>query len=97
MLWLSSTVDRTRFTEQVIKPESLQILLQRSQNGLVCVLQAACVLLAGVNVITVAVNDVPMARADKLCRGRLMQLGNRHTKGLAEPRRLYSLVLLLLP
>jgi hypothetical protein len=44
-------------------------LLQRSQNGLVCVLPAACVLLAGVNVITVHIDDVPTAwaaRADKL-------------------------------
>ena len=47
---------------RVLKPESLQILLQRSQNGLVCVLQAARMLLAGVDVMTVHVNDVQIAK-----------------------------------
>ena len=41
-------------------------LLQRSQDGLVCVLPAARMLLAGVDVIPVHVNDVPIAGADKL-------------------------------
>ena len=41
-------------------------LLQRSQDGLVCVLPAARMLLAGVDVIPVHVNDVPIAWADKL-------------------------------
>ena len=41
-------------------------LLQRSQDGLVCVLPAARMLLAGVDVIPVHVNDVPTAGADKL-------------------------------
>ena len=49
-------------------------LLQRSQNSLVGVRPAADVLLAGVNVITVHVDHVPIARADKLWRGSLLQL-----------------------
>jgi len=56
-------------------------LLQRSENGLVCVLPAARMLLAGVDVV----NNVLIARADKLRPGSLLQLGNRHTKVLAEP------------
>jgi hypothetical protein len=36
-------------------------------------------LLAGVDVITVHVDDVLIARADKLRRGSLLQLGNPHT------------------
>ena len=89
---------------RVLKPESLQIcklahtrLLQRSQNGLVCVLVAVCMLLPGVNVITVHVNDVPIAGADKLRRGSLLQLGKRHTNVLAEPRRPRDLALLHRP
>jgi len=50
-------------------------------------------LLAGVDVITVHVNDVPIAGADKLRRGSLLQLGNRHTNVLAEPRRPRGLAL----
>ena len=38
-------------------------LLQRIQDPLVGVLRAASVLLAGVDVITVRVDDVPIARA----------------------------------
>ena len=40
-------------------------LLQRIQDRLVGVLRAASVLLAGVDVITVRVDDVPIARAGK--------------------------------
>ena len=40
-------------------------LLQRIQDPLVGVLRAASVLLAGVDVITVRVDDVPIARAGK--------------------------------
>ena len=47
----------------------------------------------GVDVITVHVNDVLIARADELRRGSLIQLKNRHTKVLAEPRRPRSLAL----
>ena len=43
-------------------------VLQRSQDRLVGVLRAASVLLAGVEVITELVNDVPIARIDKRCR-----------------------------
>ena len=46
-------------------------LLQDIQNRLMCILRAACVLPAGVDVITVRVDDVLMARADE---GR-MRLG----------------------
>ena len=59
-------------------------LLRCSQNGLACIRPAAYVLLAGVDVITVRIDDVPNARAYKLRRVNLLQLGNRHTKMLTE-------------
>ena len=40
-------------------------LLQCIQDRLVCILRAASVLPAGVDVITVRVNDVPIAMADE--------------------------------
>ena len=46
---------------------------------------------------TVHVDDVLIARADELRRGSLLQLENRHTKALAEPRRPRRLALLRRP
>jgi len=47
-----------------------------------CVLPAARVLLAGVDAITVHVNDVLIARADELRQDSLLQLESRHAKVL---------------
>ena len=76
-------------------------LLQGIQNRLVSILRAACVLPAGVDVITVRVDDVLMARADE-GRRRLVaalarpvcflpaceqqELRDRHSEVLAEAR-----------
>ena len=78
-------------------------LLQRIQDRLVGILRAARVLLAGVDVITVWVDAVPIAtRADErrwrnvavlawpvciLTACELLQLRNRHSQVLTEPRR----------
>jgi len=95
--WLAITLfHRWDVVATVVRPESLQ-MLQRSQNGLVSVLPADHMLLVGVDVIPVHVNDVRIARADHLRRGSLLQLRNRHTKVLAKPRRPRSLALLRRP
>ena len=69
-------------------------LLQRIQDRHVGILGTACVLLAGVDVITVRVDDVPIAKADErrrrpvdvlawpvciLTACELQQLRNRHS------------------
>jgi hypothetical protein len=76
-------------------------LLQRIQDRLVGILRAASVLLAGVDVITVRVDDVPIARADErrwltvallagpasiLTSCELLQLRNWRPEVLTEPR-----------
>ena len=83
----------------LLKPESLQICSSAVRMVVLpsarSVLQASFLLPAAscrcVDVITVHVNDVLIARADKLRRGSLLQLGNRHTKVLAKQRRPRSL------
>ena len=73
---------------RVVKPESWPISSSAGQMVLLasCKLPAAGILV-GVDVISVHVDVITMmiARADKLWRGCLLQLRNRHTKVLTEP------------